>query len=94
MHRIESRIDLGCHQHNGHVLITIRDRGEGVPEQAIERLGAPFFRVDESRSESTGGMGLGLAIARRAMHLHHGTLMAENASPGLRIILCLPAATA
>jgi signal transduction histidine kinase len=68
--------------------------GERVPEQAIERLGAPFFRVDESRSESTGGgMGLGLAIARRAMHLHDGTLVTENASPGLRIILSLPAAT-
>ena len=89
-----SRIDIRCHQHDGHVLIAIRDWGAGVPEQAIERLGAPFFRVDESRSESTGGMGLGLAIARRAMHLHHGSLLAENASPGLRIILRLPAATA
>ena len=89
-----SRIDIRCHQHDGHVLIAIRDWGEGVPEQVIERLGAPFFRVDESRAESTGGMGLGLAIARRAMHLHHGSLLAENASPGLRIILRLPAATA
>ena len=88
-----SRIDVGCNQHSGQVRIAIRDRGEGVPQQAIERLGAPFFRVDESRAESTGGMGLGLAIAKRAMHLHHGTLVAENASPGLRITLCLPAAT-
>jgi signal transduction histidine kinase len=88
-----SRIDIRCHQHDGHVLIAIRDWGEGVPEQVIERLGAPFFRVDESRSESTGGMGLGLAIAKRAMHLHRGTLVVENASPGLRIILRLPAAT-
>jgi signal transduction histidine kinase len=39
-------------------------------------------------------MGLGLAIARRAMHLQHGTLVTENASPDLRIILSLPAATA
>jgi signal transduction histidine kinase len=90
----QSRIDVGCHQHDGQVVIAIRDRGEGVPQQAIDRLGAPFFRVDESRSESTGGMGLGLAIAKRAMHLHHGTLVAENASPGLRIVLSLPAATA
>jgi signal transduction histidine kinase len=89
-----SRIDIECHQHDGHVRVVIRDRGEGVPPQAIERLGAPFFRVDESRSESTGGMGLGLAIAKRAMHLHHGTLVAENAGPGLRIILRLPSAPA
>lgn len=90
----ESRIDIRCNQQNGQVLIAIRDQGEGVPEQAIERLGTAFFRVDESRSESTGGIGLGLAIARRAMHLHRGTLAAENASPGLRITLSLPAATA
>ena len=90
----QSRIDVVCNQHDGQVLIAIRDRGEGVPQEAIARLGAPFFRVDESRSESTGGMGLGLAIAKRAMHLHHGTLVAENASPGLRIVLSLPAATA
>lgn len=86
-----SQIEIRCNQHDDQTTVTVRDWGEGVPEEALERLGTPFFRVDGSRSEITGGIGLGLALARRAMHLHHGTLSAENASPGLRIILWFPA---
>jgi signal transduction histidine kinase len=72
------------------LVVTIRDFGSGVPEEALARLGTPFFRVDKSRTSATGGLGLGLAIARRAVHLHGGTLTADNAHPGLRLILSLP----
>jgi two-component system sensor histidine kinase CpxA len=70
--------------------ITVRDGGPGVPDEALPRLAQPFFRVDDSRDAATGGVGLGLAIAQRAIHLHHGTLSAENAHPGLRVTLTVP----
>jgi two-component system sensor histidine kinase CpxA len=58
----------------------------------LERIFQPFFRVDASRDTATGGIGLGLAIARRAVTLHHGHLRAENAQPGLRVSIELPLA--
>jgi signal transduction histidine kinase len=74
----------------GHVVVAIRDRGPGVPDADLSHLGEPFFRVDESRDPASGGVGLGLSIARRAILLHHGTLTAENAAPGLRITIAIP----
>jgi two-component system sensor histidine kinase CpxA len=72
--------------------IQVRDFGPGVPEEMLERIFQPFFRVDASRDTATGGIGLGLAIARRAVTLHHGHLRAENAQPGLRVSIELPLA--
>jgi two-component system sensor histidine kinase CpxA len=73
--------------------LSVRDFGPGVPEDAVAKLFQPFFRVDDSRSDATGGVGLGLAIAWRAVNLHHGRLWAENARPGLRITMELPLAS-
>jgi signal transduction histidine kinase len=73
------------------VTITVRDIGPGVPEADLARLAQPFFRVDEARDAASGGVGLGLSIASRAVQLHHGTLRVENAHPGLRVRLTLPA---
>jgi two-component system sensor histidine kinase CpxA len=74
----------------GTVSVAIRDYGPGVPEDQLERIFDPFFRVSESRDSSNGGVGLGLSIARRAILLHHGTIRAENASPGLQVQLTIP----
>ncbi|MCC6507162.1 MAG: ATP-binding protein, partial [Aquimonas sp.] len=71
-------------------VMEIRDHGAGVSEQIIDRLREPFFRGDASRS--TPGSGLGLAIVARAAALHGGELLVENAHPGLRVRLILPAA--
>jgi two-component system sensor histidine kinase CpxA len=73
------------------VTVTIRDFGCGVPEAMKEQIFEPFFRVDESRHFSTGGAGLGLALVKRIVQAHHGTIHVENASPGLRVTLTLPA---
>jgi two-component system sensor histidine kinase CpxA len=70
--------------------ISVRDYGPGVPEDALPKIFQPFFRVDDSRDSATGGMGLGLTIALRAVSLHHGRLRAENAHPGLCIAIELP----
>ena len=75
------------------ITIIVRDRGPGVPEADIPRLTQPFFRVDEARDSANGGIGLGLSIASRAVRLHHGSLVVENADPGLRVSLVLPEAT-
>ena len=62
--------------------IAVRDYGPGVPEDVLPKIFQPFFRVDDSRDTATGGVGLGLAIASRAIGLHHGRLWAENVAPG------------
>jgi signal transduction histidine kinase len=75
------------------VTITVRDYGTGVPDDALTRIFNPFFRVDDDRSRTSGGVGLGLAIARRAIDLHHGRIEAQNAGPGLRVVIELPVAS-
>jgi len=70
--------------------ITVRDYGPGVPEDMLARIFDPFFRVDEARDAKGGGSGLGLSIAKRAVQVHHGTITAENAEPGLRVRISIP----
>ena len=70
--------------------IAIRDYGPGVPEDALTRIFDPFFRVEEARDAMGGGSGLGLSIAKRAVQVHHGTITAENALPGLRVRIRIP----
>lgn len=73
--------------------IEIRDRGPGVPEAQLSHIFQPFFRVDDSRTNATGGVGLGLAIAMRAVRLHNGTIGAKNVEPGLLVTIELPRAS-
>ncbi|WP_115709150.1 two-component system sensor histidine kinase CpxA [Legionella sainthelensi] len=61
-----------------HIYIDISDKGPGVPEDQLNRIFNPFYRVDTSRTKKTGGYGLGLAIAARAIQLHHGEIVASN----------------
>jgi len=71
--------------------ISVRDHGPGVPGSSLEELFRPFFRLDESRERSTGGVGLGLAIAQRAVKLHAGEIKAQNcAGRGLEVIISFP----
>lgn len=72
-------------------LVTIEDRGPGVPGDDLEKIFGEFYRVDTARSRDAGGHGLGLAIARRAIQHHEGEITAENTGSGLRITVKLPA---
>lgn len=74
------------------VRISVRDSGPGVPEELLPKIFQPFFRVDDSRDSSTGGVGLGLAIAYRAVSVHHGRVWAQNVNPGLNVCIELPLA--
>ncbi len=72
-------------------IIQVRDNGPGVPEEALPLLFKPFYRVDDSRGTTTGGMGLGLAIVRNAALAHGGFVKARNVSPhGLEVEIVLP----
>ena len=62
--------------------IQIRDHGAGVPTEALPRLFEPFYRVEGARDRKSGGVGLGLAIAQRAVLQHGGTVRAANAQGG------------
>jgi two-component system sensor histidine kinase CpxA len=71
--------------------VSIRDHGYGVPEEHLETLFEPFARVADARERTTGGAGLGLAITRRAVEIHGGTVTARNhPDGGLEISVHLP----
>jgi len=72
-------------------VITVRDHGPGVPEEALAHLFRPFFRVESARDRGSGGVGLGLAITQRAIEAHKGTVTAKNApGGGLEVTIVLP----
>ena len=71
--------------------IIIDDEGPGIPEQELSRVLEPFYRLEESRSRETGGVGLGLAIAQSIVQAHGGELTLSNRpTGGLRAKLSLP----
>lgn len=75
------------------ILIEVSDRGPGIPEPELGSIFRPFYRVDSSRTEQTGGFGVGLAIAERAVKLHNGTIRAQNrAGGGATIQISIPLA--
>jgi len=84
-------IDVHLSAAAGSAKVEVRDRGPGVPENQLAQIFHPFFRVDDSRTNATGGVGLGLAIAMRAVKLHNGTIEAKNVTPGLLVTITLPA---
>jgi two-component system osmolarity sensor histidine kinase EnvZ len=73
------------------VQITIDDDGPGVPPTQRDDVFKPFYRIDQSRNPETGGVGLGLTIARDVVHRHGGEIALDD-SPygGLRVRLGLP----
>jgi signal transduction histidine kinase len=71
--------------------IAIEDDGPGIPEADFERVFAPFVRLEESRSQETGGIGLGMAIARSIVRGHGGDItLANRPEGGLRVTIHLP----
>jgi two-component system sensor histidine kinase CpxA len=83
-------VEIELERRDGVASLMIRDRGPGVPDDRLEAIFQPFFRVEPDRSRTSGGVGLGLAIARRAVVLHRGRISARNAGPGLAVSIELP----
>ena len=84
-------IRISAMQRDGMLELEVRNMGCGVPEDQLERIFDRFYRVDKARARESGGAGLGLSIARTIVQLHRGTIRAENARPGLRVRISLPA---
>lgn len=76
----------------GGVRITVQDQGPGVPLDALDLIFEPFYRVSDARSTRSGSGGIGLAIAKRSILLHGGSILARNRDgDGLCIEIVLPA---
>lgn len=76
---------------NGELVIRVRDEGPGIPEEELERVFEPFYRLEQSRNRDSGGTGLGLTIARDIAQAHGGTLVLANLPRGgLEAALSLP----
>ncbi len=82
-------VELSCEP--GATLIRIADQGPGVPDEALEKLFEPFYRVADARDRQSGGTGIGLAIAEQAVRLHAGSIRASNLPEGgLLVQISLP----
>ena len=77
-----ARIRLTARREAGRLLIAVEDDGPGIPPEERERVFEPFYRLDRSRDRATGGFGLGLSIARKAVLAHGGTLKVEASELG------------
>lgn len=86
-----SRVSVTLTSHDGIYEVAIEDCGPGVPDAELDKIFGEFYRVDTARSRESGGHGLGLAIARRAIGQHGGQVHAQNTGSGLRITVTLPA---
>ena len=75
--------------------MVVRDSGPGIPAEDLPHIFERFYRVDKSRSRATGGVGLGLTIARRVAEAHGGRIEAfSEVGKGTEFVVTLPRSTA
>ena len=84
-------VELAIQDSTDRLTVYVRDRGPGIPEDQLERVFEPFYRVETSRNAGTGGTGLGLSIARNLAQSMGGELALHNRpGGGLEAVLVLP----
>ncbi len=81
-------VSIDAHQQGDNAVVTVTDRGVGIPLEQREHVLGRFVRLDESRSKP--GNGLGLSLVSSVVKLHGGTLTLQDAKPGLAVIITLP----
>ncbi len=87
-------VDLTLSSREGLIEILFRDNGPGVSAEDCQKIFEPFYRTDDSRTRSTGGVGLGLSIVRKIIQLHRGEVWAQvpdDGKGGLLVGIRLPA---
>ncbi|MDO8608160.1 MAG: ATP-binding protein [Phaeospirillum sp.] len=93
--RFGGQVAVHAGHHGSGIKVVIEDQGPGIPEGELERVFAPFFRIETSRNRKTGGIGLGLSVARTIIRAHGGDVSLENRKEGgLRVTVTLPQGTA
>ena len=87
----DSLIALRAHTEAGTWVVEVQDRGIGIDANDLPKVFQPFFRTDRSRARSTGGVGLGLALARRIVEGHGGSLtLSSEVGQGTRAVIRVP----
>jgi two-component system, OmpR family, sensor histidine kinase CpxA len=90
---VEVRLEREQGASGEQIVVRVLDSGPGVPDEALQKIFEPFYRLDDARNRETGGAGLGLSIADRAIRLHGGQLRASNRKEGgLEVEIRIPAA--
>jgi len=89
---VEVRLERQISNGKEGIVVRVLDRGPGVPSEALKKIFEPFYRLDDARNRQTGGSGLGLSIAERAIRLHGGQVRASNRKEGgLEVEILIPA---
>lgn len=86
----ESVITLKAAEDGGNYRIIITNHGDTIPQESLDRIFEQFFRLDTSRSSKTGGSGIGLAVAKKIMEAHSGTITAESADSQIVFTIIWP----
>lgn len=86
-----STVTISGEERDGQIVLAFENAGKTIPKEKLERIFDQFYRLDASRTTSTGGAGLGLAIARQIVELHGGTITAESADNKVVFTVRLPA---
>ncbi|HEU4922482.1 MAG TPA: PAS domain S-box protein [Burkholderiales bacterium] len=76
------RVELAVRREGGEALISVRDNGIGIPQELLPRVFDTFAQAGERRGQAEGGLGIGLALARRLVELHGGRVEARSEGPG------------
>lgn len=91
LHYCCNKVDVTFNVSDEQIAIQVEDDGDGIPEEKLNDLFSPFYRVDESRTRNTGGVGLGLTLVRLIMDQHGGEVNASRSSlGGAKFTLCWP----
>ncbi|MFN7939082.1 MAG: HAMP domain-containing sensor histidine kinase [Bryobacteraceae bacterium] len=86
-------VTISASREQNHVLVKVTDQGPGLPEDAIDQVFTPFFRVETDRARHSGGTGLGMAIVRTCVESSGGVVWCRNRKPrGLEVTLRLQGA--
>ena len=86
----KTEIILAMKKVEDNVEVYVRNSGKTIPPEKLERIFEQFFRLDSSRASSTGGAGLGLAIAREIVELHGGSMKAESENESIVFTVVIP----
>lgn len=86
----ESTLELSLFRQENYAWIRLKNCGRTIPKEKISHIFEQFYRLDEARSSSTGGAGLGLAIAREIVELHGGHIEAESEDETICFYIWLP----